>query len=185
MAAYIDREGTFEARVTQADVEKKASGAVMAEFTFEITREWNNKTKEYGDAWPAGWLCSGGVCFFKKNGEAMEDNILRVVTAMGWNGKVAEIGHTIDSLVRIKVKRDEYNGNVRFIADRIEPAQVSSAADLDNEFGAVLQAYAAQAGPITPARAPEAAPAEPPAAPPAAPPTPETAAAAPDDNVPF
>lgn len=183
--AFLDREGTFEARVTDADVETTASGAVMAKFTFAITREWDKAAKDYGPDWPEGYETTGNVCFAKKNGEVMGDNVKRIAETMGWNGKVANIGGVIGALVRIQVKREEYNGNTYFRADRIEsPNSGSSVAKIDEMFGAQFEAYAAEVGPVAPARA--AAPAAPaaPFAPPV-PPAPPAAVAPEDDDIAF
>lgn len=191
--ATIGKKGVFEAQVIDAEIAPAPSGAVMANFEFQIVREYDKASKQYSETWPEGWTVKGNVCLVMRSAEVMKDNVQRVAKSMGWDGNVNTIGNCIGSLCKVTVDSEEYpkgSGKYQFKAKYIDPAGEVDVSEINDRFGAMFQAFAAEVGPITPATAPanppatQPAPATPPPAP-AAEPAPFADTPTAEDKVPF
>lgn len=175
------QEGTFEARVTDAEFHTADSGAMAVNLEFEVIREYSKQSKEYSEPWPAGFTFSGSVWVVKKDtNEIVEKQVQRLVKAIGWDGEIDNLGKCIGAICKCDVKREEYKEIVTYKAAFINPAGEADLSEISEKFGGFFKAIAAEVGPITPHRT--AAPAAKPTAPPA-PLVPANTAA--EDTVPF
>lgn len=180
----LDREGIFEARITDARIETAGSGSIMAYLDFEVLRQYDKSSKTYSEPWPEGHTFSGSVCLVKKDGSPMNDAIKRLVKATGWNGKSGEIGHIIGRDCKCRVADEPYNGQSYYRAKYIDPiGGEANTEEIAARFDQYFTALAAEVGPITPA--PATAPAPAPAPPPAPPAPPAIAQPDPNDTVNF
>lgn len=118
---WLEREGTFQVQVIDCGVKETDSGAVMVNFQFNVLRQWDGE--QWGEDWAFGYECRGAFCLVKKDGALMEDQVKRLVEALGWSGALVELqdGSMNGRMCQIDVKGEEYQGKTYYKATWIRP----------------------------------------------------------------
>lgn len=171
----LDREGTFESRVTNAEMYTSESGAIAVNLSFEVLRQYDKATKQYID-WPAGYFFKGSVWIVKKDeGGVIPENIKRLKRSIGWNGNPDDIGAVIGAVCKCDVKLDTYKPEYpEYKMAYLNPAGGPDISKITEQYAHQFMAYAAEVGHIQPATtgATTTAPSTPTPAPTPAPPQP-------------
>lgn len=192
MSRILDREGTFKAvPVSWAVQESEQTQSIALVIQFKVLAQLDGNDlvdwSEYEDHSIFGWFY-----VIKRDGTPNSITIKSLVESIHWNGSLRAVEQDPPQVTcQIVVENEEYNGKYTLKVKWINPEDfapgpksVSSAglAQLDNRFGSLLRAAAAEARPKTAAKQPPAK--TPPPAPRAA--VQETVPPAnPEDGLPF
>lgn len=179
-ANRLDRAGIFKAKPFQWGVRpSKNSKAVSVEIGFLIQAQLEGDTwtpwEGYDDYTVFGWFF-----IVKKDGGINTTQVEQLSKSLGWNGDLREFQKPApDTVVQITVKENDFNGEITFKADWINPvdhipggggAAPAEVNQLQSQFGSLLRAAASGAVKANPKPA-APKPAAPKAPAPVAPPT--------------
>lgn len=155
MSTEIDREGNFQANITEYGVKEQESGAIAVAIKADITAMWNGEDWEDWSSY--GMVASGDIYIVKKDGTLNQNAVQSLKQHAGWD---CSIGGLVDGTwqptpCQIVVKADTYKDNVRyriaFVNDlNRAPGQMSNidadkAKALQARFGSELRALGGNA----------------------------------------
>lgn len=184
-----DREGTFNATITDFGLKEFQSGAVAIAIRVKLDAIWNGESFE-------GWSqfeqeADGDVWIIKKDGAVNELGAKSLMANAGWDGNIESVsnGSWQPTECSVSIKREDYNGTTRykvsFVNAHNKPPSGSlsnidpdKAKSLANRYGPQMRAIA---GNVVRNGAPSVGQPPKPPAKPAPPPAP----AATEEKIPF
>lgn len=125
MPTPIDRSGTARGRILHYELREYQSGSVGVEYELAIDEFYGDPTPDEWNDW-TGYACGvyGRTILVKKDGSPNETGVKSLVEAAGWiPGDFEQIacGAWNPPPIQVTIKADEYQGEVRYKAEWINP----------------------------------------------------------------
>lgn len=129
-----DREGTFKADIIEYGLKEHESGAVSLNIQCALGELWDRDNKVWDEWAQHDMRAFGSLNLVKKDGTLNQTQIKSLVEATGWNGDFAAIANCTWQPLRCQVqtKRNEYEGNVSFRVNWVNPVDAEPGSGLSN-----------------------------------------------------
>jgi hypothetical protein len=115
--------GSYRAKPLSWTIEKKDSGSVAIAIQFGIIQKWHPEGEgTWSQPWPPGYYTYNRTYVIKKDGNMNDGAVKGLADAGIWNGNWDLLaGDPPDVVVIIDVQRSEWQGNVSYRAEWINP----------------------------------------------------------------
>lgn len=116
MSQECDREGVFQAEITDYGLKDQESGAVAIPIRALLTGIWNQEAQAFEPWAEYEMYASGDMYVVKKDGSLNQGQVQSLTRNAGWDGTFTSIvDHTWQPTpVSVVVKADEYKGVTRY-----------------------------------------------------------------------
>lgn len=144
----VDREGTFRAAVIGYGLKEMESNAVAVNVHVVLTETWDAENKAWVDWREYNVDAYGDIWIVKKDGTVNKKSAQSLVDCAGWDGDTEAIVNQQwkPTPCQVVIKRDDYEGKVRFNVAFLNEYDREPGANLGNVTPDKAKALAAKFG---------------------------------------